>query len=80
MPENPPLSFLPKAWQRLIVKEGAVDRRQYEIATLAVLCRRLASGDIWIEGTRNYQQFDRYLLAKANVAENAKALAVPDGV
>jgi TnpA family transposase len=77
MPEKPPLSFLPKAWQRLIVKEGAVDRRQYEIATLAVLCRRLASGDIWIEGTRNYQQFDRYLLAKADVTENAKTLAVP---
>lgn len=77
MPEKPPLSFLPKAWQRLIVKEGAVDRRQYEIATLAVLCRRLASGDIWIEGTRNYQQFDRYLQAKADVTENAKTLAVP---
>ena len=77
MPEKPPLSFLPKAWQRLVVKEGAVDRRQYEIATLAVLCRRLASGDIWIEGTRHYQQFDCYLLAKADVAENVKALAVP---
>jgi TnpA family transposase len=77
MPEKPPLSFLPKAWQRLVVKEGVVDRRQYEVATLAVLCRRLASGDIWIEGTRHYQQFDRYLLAKADVAEKVKALAVP---
>lgn len=27
MPEKAPLSFLPKAWQRLIVKEGVVDRR-----------------------------------------------------
>ena len=77
MPEKPLLSFLPKAWQRLVVKDGRADRRLYEIATLAVLCRRLASGDIWIEGTRNYQQFDRYLLAKAEVTENAKALAVP---
>ena len=77
MPEKPPLSFLPKAWQRIAVKNGGVDRRLYELATLAVLCRRLASGDIWIEGTRNYQQFDRYLLAKADVTENAKALAVP---
>jgi hypothetical protein len=77
MPERPPTSFLPKAWQRLIVKEGKVDRRQYEIATLAVLCRRLASGDIWIDGTRNYQQFDRYLLAKTDVTEKAKALAAP---
>ncbi len=77
IPEKPPTSFLPKAWQRLIVKEGNVDRRQYEIATLAVLCRRLASGDIWIEGTRNYQQFDRYLLPKTDVTEQAKALAAP---
>jgi TnpA family transposase len=77
MPDKPPLSFLPKAWQRLVLKNGKVDRRLYELATLGVLCRRLASGDIWIEGTRNYQQFDRYLLAKAKVSENAKTLAVP---
>ena len=76
-PEKPPLSFLPKAWRRLVVKEGAVDRRQYEVATLAILCRRLASGDIWIEGTRNFQHFERYLLPKADVPKNAAALAVP---
>ena len=73
MPEAPPLSFLPKAWRRLVAKEGGADRRLYEVATLAILCRRLACGDIWIEGTKNYQQFDRYLLAKADVTENAKA-------
>jgi TnpA family transposase len=77
IPEKPSLSFLPKAWQRLVMKNGCVDRRLYEIATLAVLCRRLASGDIWIEGTKNFQQFDRYLLPKTDVSENAKALAVP---
>ncbi len=77
VPEKPPLSFLPKSWQRLTVKDGGADRRLYEIATLAVLCRRLASGDIWIEGTRNYQQFDRYLLTKSEVSEKAEALAVP---
>ncbi len=77
LPEKPPLSFLPKSWQRLTVKDGGADRRLYEIATLAVLCRRLASGDIWIEGTRNYQQFDRYLLGKSEVSEKAEALAVP---
>jgi hypothetical protein len=76
LPEKPPLSFLPKSWQRLTVKDGGVDRRLYEIATLAILCRRLASGDIWIEGTRNYQQFDRYLLAKSEISEKAEALAV----
>ena len=44
MPEKPPLSFLPKAWRRLVVKDGGVDRRLYEVATLAVLCRRLGFG------------------------------------
>lgn len=74
---KPPLSFLPKAWRCLVAKEGGVDRRLYEIAALAVLCRRLASGDIWIEGTKNYQQFDRYLLPRAEVGESAKTLAAP---
>lgn len=77
MPAKPPLAFLPKAWCRLVGKDEKIDRRLYEVATLAVLGRRLSSGDIWIEGTRNFQQFDRYLLAKADVAEKATALAVP---
>lgn len=77
MPEAPPLSFLPKAWRRLVAKEGGVDRRLYEVATLAILCRRLACGDVWIERSKNYQQFERYLLAEADVTENAKALAAP---
>ena len=54
MPAKPPLSFLPKAWRRLVGKDGEIDRRLYEVATLAVLCRRLASGDIWIEGTQQF--------------------------
>ena len=36
MSGKPPLSFLPKAWRRLVVKDGGVDRRLYEIASLAV--------------------------------------------
>jgi len=36
MSGKPPLSFLPKAWRRLVAKDGGVDRRLYEIAALAV--------------------------------------------
>ncbi|QRM36107.1 hypothetical protein [Microvirga sp. VF16] len=56
------MSFLPKTWQQLIMESGQPDRRLYETAVFAVLRDRLRSGDIWVEGTRNYQRFDTYLL------------------
>ena len=77
MPEKPPLSFLPKAWRRLVGKDEEIDRRLYEVATLAVLGRRLVLRRHLDRRNRNFQQFDRYLLAKADVAEKATAFAVP---
>nr|WP_172687275.1 Tn3 family transposase [Ancylobacter novellus] len=74
IPASAPMSFSHKKWKALVVDGRKVDRRRYEIAVCATLRDRLRSGDIWIDGTRNYQRFDRYLLPKSAVPTAAAKL------
>src|SRR3546814_20402425 len=41
---------------------------------MATLRDRLRAGDVWIEGTRNYQRFDAYLLCRRDAAKVADVL------
>lgn len=69
-----PLPFPNRQWKRLITESGRIDRRRYEIAIMATLRDRLRAGDVWIEGTRNYQRFDAYLLGRRDAAKVADVL------
>lgn len=62
MPEVVALHFLPPKWRKLIIASGRVERRLYETAVLAALRDRLRSGNIWIDGSRDYRAFEDYLL------------------
>ena len=74
LPEGVPLPFPNRQWKRLITESGRIDRRRYEIAIMATLRDRLRAGDVWIEGTRNYQRFDAYLLGRRDAAKVADVL------
>ncbi|MGE8136070.1 Tn3 family transposase [Novosphingobium subterraneum] len=74
VPDGVPLPFPNRQWKRLITESGRIDRRRYEIAIMATLRDRLRAGDVWIEGTRNYQRFDAYLLGRRDAAKVADVL------
>ena len=76
LPDGVPLPFPNRQWKRLITESGRIDRRRYEIAIMATLRDRLRAGDVWIEGTRNYQRFDAYLLGRRDAAKVADVLPV----
>jgi hypothetical protein len=70
VPEEAPLTFVPKAWLPLVLSASdKVSRRFWELALLWQLRDRLRSGDIWVEGSRRYAHPDSYLLDKARWAE-----------
>jgi len=46
-------------------RRGGVDRRFYEICALAELRDQLRSGDIWVTGSRQYRDFETYLIPAA---------------
>lgn len=78
-----PTIFLRRAW-RSRVKAGpdGLDPRAYEVAVIVHLRDRLRAGDIWIEGSRAYRQFEDYLLPPAAFGvlrnEGRLGLALPD--
>lgn len=66
VPADAPMPFS-KKWQAAIREGGTIDRRRYETATVALVRDRLRSGDLWVDGTRNYQRFDSYFLPQGDV-------------
>lgn len=62
VPKNAPTSFIRKRWENLVFKEDGLDRRFYELCTLSELKNSLRSGDIWVKGSRQFRDFDEYLL------------------
>ncbi|MBM7714540.1 hypothetical protein JOC94_001512 [Bacillus thermophilus] len=44
------------------MKENGIDRHYYEFGIFSELCNHLRSGDMWVVGSRQYKDFEEYLL------------------
>jgi TnpA family transposase len=62
VPEDAPTSFVRKRWKSLVEVDGGIDRRFYELCVLSELKNGLRSGDIWVQGSRQFRDFEEYLL------------------
>ena len=75
LPEGVPLPFVNRKWKQLITQGGRIDRRLYETAIAATLRDGLRAGDVWVDGTHNYQRFDSYLLNRRDAAKVVEQLS-----
>ena len=62
LPERVPTGFVKPRWRPYVFKAEGVDRHFYELCALAELRDRLRSGDIWFTGSRQYRDFETYLI------------------
>jgi hypothetical protein len=62
LPDNAPVEFIRERWAKLIFTEAGPDRRYYELCALAELKNALRSGDIWVEGSRQFKNFNEYMV------------------
>jgi hypothetical protein len=63
MPDDAPTGFVRPRWRRHVIgPERAIDRHFYELCTLAELRDRLRAGDVWVRGSRQYRDFETYLI------------------
>lgn len=80
IPKNAPTEFISSRWYPYVFTERGMDRRFYELCALTELRNKLRSGDIWVVGSRQYKDFDTYLLTPVRYtalrAENGLQLAV----
>ena len=65
LPELVPRGFVKPRWRPHVFKADGVDRHFYELCALAELRDRLRSGDVWVTGSRQYRDFETYLIPAA---------------
>jgi len=65
VPETAPLGFVSNRWKKYVYeKDGSINRHYYEMAAYTELKNRIRSGDVAVKGSRNYKNFDEYLVTK----------------
>ena len=62
VPKDAPTGFVRKRWKSLVFADGGIDRKFYELCVLSELKNSLRSGDIWVLGSRQFKDFDEYLM------------------
>jgi TnpA family transposase len=65
LPDHVPTGFVKPRWRPYVFTAGGVDRHFYELCALAELRDRLRAGDIWVTGSRQYRDFETYLIPAA---------------
>jgi TnpA family transposase len=78
VPDDAPTSFVRKRWEALVNTPTGLDRRFYELCVLSELKNALRSGDIWVQGSRQFKDFDQYLMPapKYTLQRNQKELGI----
>jgi hypothetical protein len=81
VPAVAPTGFVRKRWETLVFSDAGIDRRFYELCALAELKNALCSGDIWVRGSRQFKDFDEYLIPseRFNALLEAKRLPLVVG-
>jgi Transposase. len=77
VPVDAPIDFVKPRWQKLVMTETGIDRRYYELCALSELKNALRSGDIWVQGSRQFKDFEDYLVPPAKFASLKQASGLP---
>jgi len=64
LPDTPPTGFVRRAWRPFVFKDSGIDGKADELCALSELRDRLQAGDVWVDGSRQYQGFENYFILK----------------
>jgi len=84
VPKDAPTSFVKPRWAPYVQPDDGIDRRFYELCALSELKNALRAGDVWVPGSRQFKDFEEYLLPPARFAAlrdagELPAVIAPDG-
>lgn len=80
LPADTPTDFVRKRWKNLVINNtDTIDRRYYEFCVLSELKNVLRSGDAWVNGSRQFRDFNTYLMSpdKFNELKQNNDLKLP---
>ena len=76
-PQDAPTAFISKRWAKLVIVDDHIDRRFYELCALSELKNALRSGDVWVHGSRQFKDFDEYLVPTETFTAMKRDRALP---
>ncbi len=80
VPVDAPTAFVTPRWEGFVFKDGGIDRKFYELAAMSELKNALRSADVSVIGSRQFRDFDEYLMPRTAFdgqrRENRLGLAV----
>ena len=75
VPADAPTAFVRRNWAPYVQTEEGLDRKFYELCVMAELKNALRAGDVWVPGSRQFRDFDEYLIERgAFTAQTAAAV------
>lgn len=77
VPDNAPSSFVRPRWKPRVFTDDGTDRRFYEFCALSELKNAPRSGGMWVTGSRQFRDFDDYLLAGQDYTAMKTAQSLP---
>lgn len=81
LPRDVPVGFIRRSWRPFVMgADGRPERRAWEVCVLSELRDRLRAGDVWVQGSRRYRNFEDYLLPKPTFAALRAEGPLPVGV
>lgn len=80
VPKEAPTGFVRKRWEKFVFSDDGIDRCFYELCVLSELKNALRSGDIWVRGSRQFKDFEEYLLPTEKFASLKEAKKSPIAV
>ncbi len=80
VPESADTSFVKPRWLKHVIKGDTIDRHYYEMCALAELRSGLRSGDIWVAGSKQFQDFEDYLLPDSSWQSMRSSNTIPVAV
>ena len=72
VPSNAPIGFIRKRWESYVNGPEGIDRRFYEFCALAELKNALRSGDVFVAGSRQFRDFEDYLMPRLDFDRRLK--------
>jgi TnpA family transposase len=80
LPDWTPTDFVNKRWKSYVFDKSGIQRRYYELCALSQLREQLRSGDIWVNGSQNFQNLADYLIPDDQWQTMREANAIPVSV
>jgi hypothetical protein len=77
---NNPAEFIKPRWAKLVLTDAGIDRRYYELCALSKLKNALRSGDVWVQGSRQFKDFDEYLVPAEKFATLLLTTVLADAI